>query len=198
VRQRTERSQARAIMDRFSSIQCRSMRRIHTRVSAKHKTAGFTLLELMVVILIMGLIVALVSVNMAPDERSRLSVETQRLAQLLDLAATEARMTGNSLAWTADAEAYRFQQLTAERGWVAVVNNDSLRPRQLPRGIIISALLIENSPAREAMRVEFPAYGQTTAFVVDMQAGEVRSQVRVSPIGMVEVVMLTEDDSNES
>lgn len=143
----------------------------------------------MVVVLIAGLIVGLVSVIVEPDERGLLKVEAQRLAQLLDLAAAQARVSGNSLAWTASSDSYRFQQLTEDSGWIAVSSNDSLRPRQLPAGVTLSGLLIENSPATEPMRVEFPAYGQTTAFVVDLRYGAAHYQVTVSPIGFVQVSM---------
>lgn len=156
---------------------------------------GFTLLELMVVVLIMGLIVGLVSVVVEPDERSLLKVEAQRLAQLLELAASEAQITGISLAWTAEADAYQFQQQTEATGWIAVTGNDSLRPRKLPPGIRLSGLVIENSPAPESLRIEFGAYGQTTAFVVELSSGTAHCQVSMSPIGIVQVVMLASPDS---
>ena len=52
----------------------------------------------MVVVVIMGMIVGLVSVLVEPDDRSLLNVEAQRLAQLLDLAAAEARVSSDSRA----------------------------------------------------------------------------------------------------
>ncbi len=159
---------------------------------------GFTLLEVMVVVVIMGMIVGMVSVMVEPDDRSLLNVEAQRLAQLLDLAAAEARVSGVAIAWTADAGTYQFQQRSEELGWIAIRNNDALRSRQLPQGITINSLLIENSLAAEAMRVEFPAYGQTTAFTVELHYGNARNQVVVSPIGIVTVVLLTEEAGDES
>lgn len=175
-----------------------SCRSSSSRRSAHPVQRGFTLLEVMVVVVIMGMIVGLVSVLVEPDDRSLLNVEAQRLAQLLDLAAAEARVSGVAIAWTADADAYQFQQLTEELGWIAIRNNDSLRSRQLPQGITISSLLIENSSTAEAMRVEFPAYGQTTAFTVELHNGSARNQVVVSPIGIVTVVLPTEDADDDS
>ena len=55
---------------------------------------GFTLIELLVVLLIMGIFVGLVSTITQPDDRALVRVEAERLAQLLDLAATKSRLTG--------------------------------------------------------------------------------------------------------
>ena len=75
---------------------------------------GFTLIELMVVLLIIGLFAGLVSTITRPDDRALLRVEAERLAQLLDLAATKSRLTGISIAWTADGPGYRFLQYNEE------------------------------------------------------------------------------------
>ncbi len=142
----------------------------------------------MVVVLIMGLFVGLVSVNLQPDERHLLDVETRRLARLLELVAAEARVSGASFAWSAEADAYRFLQLNAASGWLDVHDNDTLRPRRLSAGIRISSLLLENTPV-EQMRVEFPAYGQTSAFTVALVYGAAVSRIEVSPIGTVSVLV---------
>ena len=52
---------------------------------------GYTLLEVLIVMLIMGLLLGLVSAIARPDERSLLHLEAERLAQLLNLAAAAAR-----------------------------------------------------------------------------------------------------------
>ena len=158
----------------------------HAREPRQH---GFTLLELMVVVLIMGLFVGLVSVNLQPDERHQLEVETRRLARLLELVAAEARVSGISFAWSTEADAYHFLQLNPASGWLDVHDNDTLRPRRLPTGMRISSLLVENTPVEEPMRVEFPAYGQTSAFTVVLVYGAAISRVEVSPIGAVSVLL---------
>ena len=156
--------------------------------SSRCSQQGFTLLELMVVVAIMGLFVGLVSVIVQPNERTRLDVEAQRLARLLELVAVEAQVSGMTFAWTADQDAYRFLQLSETTGWLDVQANDLLRPRRLPDGMKIAQLTVENALVGDDLRVEFPAYGQTTAFTVDLVYGPARSHVVVSPIGAVSVV----------
>jgi len=50
-------------------------------------TWGFTLIEMLVVLMIIGLLVGLVTAVTHPDDRTVLEVEAQRLATLLDFAA---------------------------------------------------------------------------------------------------------------
>ena len=63
---------------------------IHRRLPPAGKTAGFTLLELLVVMVIAGLMLGMVSFNAMPGERQVLQQEAQRIALLLQLARDEA------------------------------------------------------------------------------------------------------------
>ncbi|HVJ25381.1 MAG TPA: prepilin-type N-terminal cleavage/methylation domain-containing protein, partial [Burkholderiales bacterium] len=76
--------------------------------SARGTCRGFTLIELLVVLLVMGLAAGLIGALAQPGDGTRLRVEAERLAQLLDLAATESRLTGKPLAFTAERSTYTF------------------------------------------------------------------------------------------
>lgn len=152
------------------------------------RVRGFTLIEVLVVLLIMGLCVGLVSVIVRPDERGLLHVEAERLAQLLDLAAVESRLTGSAIAWTADGAGYRFWRRTGDGGWSEVRDSDLLRARALPQGMRISGLRIENMAARGLMRLEFVPQGATESYSIDLSLGAARYAVVASPIGEVQVV----------
>jgi general secretion pathway protein H len=149
---------------------------------------GFTLIELLVVLLIMGLFVGLVSTIVRPDDRAMVRVEAQRLAQLLDLAATKARLTGRPIAWTAEGPGYRFWQFSDETYWTEIRDDDALRARVLPQGMTISALQVENMPSPQRKRLEFSPYGQTQVFSVELTLGSASDTVAGSPIGEVSVV----------
>jgi len=150
---------------------------------------GFTLIEMMVVVLIMGLFVGLVSSIARPDDRARLRLEAERLAQLLDLAATKARLSGKSIAWTADGlGGYLFWQFGEDAYWAEIRDDDTLRARTLPQGMTLSGLRIENRDSPERMRLEFNPYSATLSFSVDMVYGEERCTVTGSPVGEVRVL----------
>lgn len=156
--------------------------------TAAVRVRGFTLMEVLVVLLIMGLCVGLASAIVRPDDRGLLRVEAERLAQLLDLAAVESRLTGNAIAWTADGAGYRFWRMTGDAGWSEVRDSDLLRARVLPQGMRISGLRIENMAARGLMRLEFAPHGATESYSIDLALGAARYAVAASPIGEVQVV----------
>lgn len=149
---------------------------------------GFTLAEVLVVLVILGIVAGLVGVVSQPDDRARLDVEAQRLAQLLDLAAVQARLGGRPIAWTADRAGYRFWQLGEDAQWTRIVDDDALRARNLPGGMMIVATRVENLPSQKSMRVEFRPYGAASAFRIDLALGEARLAVAGSPVGDIRVL----------
>ena len=146
---------------------------------------GFTLLELLVVLLIMGLFAGLVAAISHPDERALLRVEAERLAQLLDLAAVEARLSGSPIAWTAEASRYRFWRWRDDAGW-SEARDDSLRARGLPPGMAISELRIEAARPPGGMRLEFEPHG-ALAYDFRMSLGAARTTIAASPLGEVRI-----------
>jgi general secretion pathway protein H len=146
---------------------------------------GFTLLELLVVMLVMGLLAGLVGVLAQPDDRAQLRVEAERLAQLLELAAVEARLTGRPIAWTAQAAHYRFWRWSEAAGWSAA-EDDLLRARSLPAGMAISALRVEAGRVAEDMRLELSPHA-SLAYDFQMSLGAARTAVASSPLGEVRI-----------
>jgi general secretion pathway protein H len=149
---------------------------------------GFTLIEVMVVLVIMGLFVGLVSTIIKPDDRALLRLETERLAQLLDLAATESRLTGKRIAWTAEAAGYRFWRFSDDTEWSEIRDVDSLRPRLLPEGMKVAGLRVENARTAEKMRLEFTPFGPTLSFAIALTFGVASYSVEGSPIGEISIV----------
>jgi general secretion pathway protein H len=72
------------------------------------KQAGFTLIELMVVLVIIGIASAAVSLSLPTDRMQPLRNDAKRLALLLATASSEAQLQGSGILWLADSEGYRF------------------------------------------------------------------------------------------
>ena len=149
---------------------------------------GFTLIEMLVVLMIMGLFVGLVSTITQPDDRAALQLEAERLSQLLDFAATEARLTGKSIAWTADGSGYRFWRSGDDGAWSEIRDSELLRERTLPQGMAVSDFRVENMRPQGSMRLEFTPQGSSLAFTISMSLGTARYAVTGSPVGEVRVV----------
>jgi general secretion pathway protein H len=96
-------------------------------------TPGFTLFELLVVIAILGIVAGLASLSAAPREQRLLAEETDRLAALFRLAQDEARVTGRTITWRADAQGYRFLEGETQRG---DSGDDPLRARTWPFAVV--------------------------------------------------------------
>lgn len=156
-------------------------------VTAK-RGRGFTLVEVLVALVIMGLFVGLVSATVRPDERTLLRVEAERLAQLLDLAGIEARISGRPIAWTTDGPGYRFWRYRENTGWLEIRGNELLRARTLPQGMTIAELLIETMRARDVMRMEFNPRGLPMVYAIKLAFGAESYTIAGSPAGDVRVL----------
>ncbi len=158
------------------------------RFGGYKRRRGFTLIEMLVVLMIMGLFVGLVSAITRPDDRAVLRLEAERLSQLLDFAAAEAQLTGKSIAWTADGSVYRFWRAADDANWSEIRDSELLRARTLPQGIAISGFRVENMRPQGAMRLEFAPEGSSLAFTIGLSLGAERYRVAGSPIGDVQAL----------
>jgi general secretion pathway protein H len=91
---------------------------------------GFTLLEMLVALVIVGLVTALAAFALPPSQNAQMQREAQRLAALFDAARQYAAQTGVPLAWASGPDGYAFLQI-GPQGWEPV-RSDLLRPRRWP------------------------------------------------------------------
>lgn len=145
--------------------------------------AGFTLLEMLVVVLIIGILVGTVSARLQPDSQDVLRVEAERLAQLMELAAQDARITGRAIVWTSDGQRYQFWRQGADDAWSEIRDDDLLRARALPQGMVMAQVRDETGRAQPDMRIAFPADGSMAAFSMDLALGNEHYGVAASPVG---------------
>lgn len=153
---------------------------------------GYTLVEILAVMLIVGICAGIVTVLSQPGPHDRLRIEADRLAQLLQLAATEARLTGRAVAWTSDGAHYRFWRWQREAGWSAIPETDVLRPRSLPPGMLVASLEVEAMRRASGMRLEFSPYRPDFSYSIGLSQGPDRYSITASPMGAVRAVSSSE------
>ena len=166
---------SRAAQTRSRAGQARS--RAHSALAAPgyQRPAGFTLFELIVILLILTVVIGLVGLNLTRDASDQLKDEAQRLAMVLQAAEEEAILSGRIYVVALARDGY--QVLTPDdKGKLGKISNDALyRSYRLPDGMVISAASVDGVPAvqgRADLLVD-PS-GLLPAFTADFSAGEIR------------------------
>ena len=106
-------------------------------------SAGFTLIEILVVVTVIGIIVSigLLSLSVLGDDR-QLRVEARRISSLLAAAQDEAVMQGREFGLEVMQNSYRFVEYDPYQArWLALEIDDIFRARQLPEGLEFDLLL---------------------------------------------------------
>jgi general secretion pathway protein H len=148
---------------------------------------GFTLIEIMVVLVIVGILLALVQVNFAQDEGRVLSDEANRLGALLQHARDEAMISGRSIGWSAEEASYQFWQVDKEGKWAPQADDEILRQRAFTYPIEWSALTVNGSPIKLSDRVIFTPGGLNAAFEIRLRLKGREVAIRGDPVGRVSV-----------
>ena len=153
----------------------------------KMHTRGFTLIEILVVMVIIGIMLVSVAIKIFPDERQTLRQEAERLGLLLEQARDEAFLSGRSIAWTMQKHSYEFSSLNAERQWTPITNNQILRTRSLPTSITLSALSINQLPVDLNTHLIFSPSGLNTSFTATLTLQGYRLILQGDNVGHVKI-----------
>ena len=143
---------------------------------------GFTLVELMVVLAIIGIALGMVSFNAMPDPAQNLQAEARRIALLLQLARDEAIVRNRLVAFEADSDNYRFL-VRNETRWDPVTTDDLLRERPFKGGPVKLSIDPPSAGTGNPMRIIFGREPVDKPFVLSMAIGEDRVAIRADGIG---------------
>lgn len=120
---------------------------------------GFTLLELLLVILIIGIILSFAALSIGRGNERAVEDEMKRLAGLIELAAQEATLASRELAVQFNGNKYEFLAFEDNK-WARIANDDTFRPRTLPEEIRL-IVRIEDEPV-DLGTEDTPETGQET------------------------------------
>jgi len=121
-----------------------------TQKKITSKISGFTLIEMMLVIMLIGLMATFIQFNAGGDKKEQLLKQTSmRFAGVFELAAEYSMLNNVELGLLVDKTSYQFLAYDGSR-WTDVGNNELLVARSLPEGIEI-VLELDDLPIEEPL-----------------------------------------------
>jgi len=107
--------------------------RLNSPKYSRSSSSGFTLIELMVVILIAGMLVTFASLSVSNSSDKQLETEAKRVVSLMRYAADEAIMNSREIILKVEKQKYSFVVPGADNTFVDLGESDPIfRARELP------------------------------------------------------------------
>lgn len=147
---------------------------------------GFTLIEIIVVVLIIGIVLALAVVNLQPGSAQHVQQESERLALVFEAARDEAIASGSQLGWSVNGRQYGFWRRQGS-DWQAVNDDDSLRARQLPDDVMLDSISVNLQPLPPDGKLLFTPSGVNELFSLRLSSGETAYKLSSDVLGRIKV-----------
>jgi general secretion pathway protein H len=132
------------------------------------RQSGFTLLEILVVLVLLGIILSVAVLSTGGDDTRKLEQDIQRMTQLIRLAQEEAILNGKELAIRFYPDGYEFQEFQ-DKEWLPLQDSNLFVRRQFAEEVKLEVRQ-DGVPVslgeEEPVRVLLQSSGEMTPFEV--------------------------------
>jgi len=153
--------------------------------------AGYTLIEVLVVIAVISIAASLVVVNLEGDDRKSVEREAARLAGALEHAAALAQWRSETLGVSAEGAGYRFWRRGSDNRWIAVRDEEVLAARALPAQWSVSSISYAGAPVAANIIVPFRPSGRNEPYALALSSPAWTFVVAGDPLNRVLVAAPT-------
>ncbi len=148
---------------------------------------GFTLLEMLVVLVVASIMLSMATLQLMPSAQSVLRDESKRLAFLMENGAMASQAGGQPLAWSGTGNSYRFWKRTKEGEWVRVERDNLLHPRTLPEAVRIGEVSFNGRRVEPGALVVLSPELSAKDFRVNLFSGNFLASVTGNGLGKVTI-----------
>ncbi|HEY7945580.1 MAG: prepilin-type N-terminal cleavage/methylation domain-containing protein [Burkholderiales bacterium] len=157
-----------------------------SRQSSVARHAGFTLTEILVVLIVIGLAAGLAYAHFDSDPRLAVERESRRLGAALEHAALLAQWKDETLGVSAGGSVYRFWRRPADATtWEAMSGDDVLLPRGLPAPLMVTVRQYAGLPVAADAILPLRASGRNEPYVIQIASPEWFVLLAADPLNRV-------------
>ena len=151
---------------------------------------GFTLIEILVVVLIIAIASGIAVANLEGDDRGRGEREAKRLAGALEHAAALAQWQGETLGVSVEGGGYRFWRRNGSDKWITLDDDAVLAPHPLPIGFTVTAVSYAGAPVPENSVLPFRPSGRNEPYALLLSNSAWSVLVAGDPLNRVQFAAL--------
>jgi general secretion pathway protein H len=163
-------------------------------VKLNRQQSGFTLIEVVVVIAIIGFVLTIATISIGNPQVKRMKQSSERFTALIQLAKEQAIFNSQEYALSVWESGYAFYTLD-QQGWVLVTDDRIFRDRTLPDGIehklyLDGIKVVLSREDKKKPQIFITSDGEVSPFRLDItDLEEWTYQINFDELGEFEIVL---------